>query len=179
MRRVVGTLYEPNVWTVGVILATGVVIMARHPIARLLGTEVPVTPAVTTPAPIRHEATAAPALTLPVVAAPTHAPRDPFRVLVTSGGKVLAPVAATPTASRPAAVTPATPTSTATSCTGGTHRVVAGDTLWTIAARTVRSSDTDRVTLAWHRLYAANRSVIGANPAILQVGDSLCLPQSM
>lgn len=186
MRRVTGTLHEPNAWTVGILLATGVVLLARHPIARLLGTEVdssPVTTVATVPAPSKV-LSPAPSLALPVAAVPTHAPRDPFRALVTAGGKVLAPVAAVAAPAAPAAapvasaVSPpvsATPSST---CTGTTHRVAAGDTLWSIAARAVRSSDNDRVTLAWHRIYAANRSTLGADPGLLQVGESICVPAS-
>ena len=178
-RRLVGTLYEPNTWTVGVVLATGVVLIARHPIARAIGTESPTRPLVTTEAPARpHPVSHAPSLALSAVAVPTHAPRDPFRALMTSAGTVLAPVeaAARPTTTRPAVVPP---TAASMSCTGTSHRVVAGDTLWTLAARAVRSSDTDRVTLAWHRLYAANRAAVGPNPAVMQVGTTLCLPTSL
>lgn len=179
LSRLVGTLHEPNAWTVGVLLATGVVLMARHPIARALGTETPVAPVVATEAPAQpHSVSQAPSLALPVVAAPTHAPRDPFRALVGSGGKVLAP--AEPSTGNHATSATVTPVAaTPTSCAGSTHRVVAGDTLWTLAARAVRSSDTDRVTFAWHRLYADNRAVIGSDPAVLHVGDTLCVPQSL
>src|SRR3954465_2014699 len=181
-RRVGGSLNEPNAWTVGVVLATGVVLIARHPIARALGTETPARPLVTAEAPARtHTVTHAPSLALSGPAVPTHAPRDPFRALVTAAGKVLAPVDAT--AAPPAVagkVVPApTPASVSASCTGRSHRVVAGDTLWTLAARTVRSSDSARVTVAWHRLYAANRAAVGANPSVLQVGSALCLPTSL
>ena len=105
---------------------------------------------------------------------PTHAPRDPFRALITAGGKVLAPaeVGATP-------VTTTTHAPAARSCSGTLHRVVAGDTLWTLAARAVRSSASDRVTVAWHRLYDANRAVVGADPSALRVGVALCVPQSL
>jgi pilus assembly protein FimV len=162
---VVGTLHEPNAWTVGVVLATGAVLLARHPIAHLLGTEVSAATLAPTgiSAPARTALTAPP-LSLPLAAAPTHAPRDPFRALVTAGGAVSpASVSAAPSAS----------------CAGTAHRVVAGDSLWTLAARAVRSSDTDRVTLAWHRIYSANRSSVGADPGLLQLGMSLCIPRSL
>jgi len=171
----VGTLHEPNAWTVGIVLATGVVLMARHPIARAIGTETAERPVVvTSPAPAPARAVRqAPALSLPVAAFPTHAPRDPFRALVTAAGKVLAPTQAGTSASAPV------PASVGVSCTGSSHRVAAGDTLWTLAARAVRSSDTGRVTVAWHRLYAANRAAVGADPSVLQVGTSLCIPTSL
>src|SRR3954452_2741463 len=92
-RRVVGSLNEPNAWTVGIVLATGVVLIARHPIARALGTEAPVRPLMTAGAPARsHPVPHAPSLALSAVAMPTHAPRDPFRALITSAGKLLVPV---------------------------------------------------------------------------------------
>ena len=178
MSRVAGTLNAPNAWTVGILLTTSVLVMARHPIARALGTEVSSPPIVTTSAPPRpHPVVQTPTLAVPIAAVPTHAPRDPFRALVTAGGKVLAP--ADVSATRPT-TTPATaPVTTPASCTGTSHRVAAGDTLWTLAARAVGSSATGRVTVAWHRLYAANRAVVGADPSILQVGLSLCVPQSL
>lgn len=187
--RVTGSLHEPNTWTVGILLATGLVLLARHPLAHLLGTEVDSTPTpvvATSPAQPHVAAPSAPSLALSAPV-PTHAPRDPFRALVSAGGKVLAekpttaaPAAAPAAATAPAtAVTPAAPATVSPTCTGTTHRVVAGDTLWTIAARAVRSNDSDRVTLAWHRIYAANRDGLGSNPSLLKVGASLCVPNSI
>jgi len=189
MRRLAGTLHEPNAWTVGVLLATGIVVIARHPIAQALGTEVsarPLAPAVTTSAP-RHLATAGSlSVPLPQLAAPTHAPRDPFRALVTTAGKLLTPEVMAPATATAAPATPAAsaapaaaPTAPVGACTGTSHRVVAGDSLWTLAARAVRSADTNRVTIAWHRLYDANRSTVGADPSLLRVGTTLCLPSSI
>jgi len=180
VRRFSGPLREPNAWTVGVVLATSVVLIARHPIARALGTEpTPAVASVSAALPVRPAAGAhLPSLTLPVLAAPTHPPRDPFRALITTGGKVLAPVEGGAVKSSTPTPTP-TPVLTPGSCTGLTHRVVAGDTLWSLAARAVRSSGTARVTLAWHRLYADNRAVVGADPGMLRVGESLCVPQSL
>ena len=173
-RRAAGTWHEPNAWTVGILLTTSVLVMARHPIARALGTEVPAAPTVTTSAPSRpHPVVNAPTLAVPVVSAPTHAPRDPFRALVTAGGKVLAPAEINPTRATPV------PVPTVSSCTGTSHRVVAGDTLWTLAARAVGTSASGRVTVAWHRLYDANRAVVGADPSVLRVGVALCVPQSL
>jgi nucleoid-associated protein YgaU len=178
-RRVVGTLHEPNAWTVGVILATGLVLIARHPIARAFGTEAAVHPVVAVEAPLHpHPLVKAPSLSLPLVAVATHAPRDPFRALVTTGGNVLAPAVAAVAQTTPATAV-SVPAPPAAACTGRSHRVIAGDTLWTLAARAVRSSDTGRVTIAWHRLYDANRTVVGADPSVLQVGSALCVPQSL
>lgn len=191
-RRLTGSLHEPNAWTVGILLATGVVLIARHPIARMLGTEVDTsvdTPVATAPAHPSAPSLAAPGVASVVAAVPTHAPRDPFRVLVSAGGKVLA-AAPLATASKPAPVTAApavttTPTTppvspaATSSCTGTVHHVASGESLWTIAARAVGSNDSARVTIAWHRLYAANRDSVGTDPSLVPVGASLCVPASL
>jgi nucleoid-associated protein YgaU len=54
--------------------------------------------------------------------------------------------------------------------------VVAGDTLWAIAARTTKARSGRGVDVAWHRLYDVNRSAVGPDPAMLPVGALLCLP---
>lgn len=171
------------------LLVTGVVVIARHPIARMLGTEVtdpPVPPAVVASAPpVAGSAGTAPAAAA-VTAVPTHAPRDPFRALVGAGGAVLAPEAASAAttthvgtvvghhpkhSTRPVAGGSST-------CAGTVHAVVAGDTLWTIAARAVKSGNSNTVTIAWHRIYRANRPPL-SNPGMLPVGTKLCLPASL
>jgi len=163
--RGAAALHDPTAWTVGIIVVTGLALLARHPIARALGTEVVTTssrvvastPAVAPAVPTGGAA----ALSLPLASVPTHAPVDPFRALVSAGRNVL---------SQPPV---------ASSCAGTTHRVVTGDTLWTIAARDLDSSDRGRVTAAWHRLYDANRAAIGADPSMLEVGATLCVPASV
>jgi nucleoid-associated protein YgaU len=172
LRRVTGTWSEPEPWTVAVLLLTGVVVIARHPIAHALGTAVanPAAPTVVSAAPVAAVATATPARPEPAVAVPTHEPRDPFRALVNAEGRVRAPDRATPTtASRVG-------TTTGASCAGAAYRVVAGDTLWSIAARSIGATSGHRVDVAWHRVYAANRPAVGPNPAMLPVGARLCLP---
>ncbi|MDQ1705303.1 MAG: hypothetical protein QOF18_1669 [Frankiaceae bacterium] len=179
IRRVTGTWSQPEPWTVAVLLITGVVIIGRHPIARMIGTEVGATetsPTVVSSAPAVPLAAAAGSAAV-VRAVPTHAPRDPFRALVGAGGAVLAPAAGTPAGrhSTPAVTRPATAGAT---CAGTVHQVVNGDTLWTIAARAVKSADSQQVTVAWHRIYRANRSTL-SDPALLPVGTKLCLPASV
>lgn len=197
LRRVVGTFHEPNAWTVGLLLATGLVILARHPLAHLVGTE-PDDPStsVTVQAPAAVVGSSAVTPAAPELSAavpvPTHVPVDPFRPLVSMTGKLLAP---SPLATGAASATPSTHTvttgvkdaataagatpATTTGCAGAVHRVVSGDSLWTLAARATRSTDTGRVTIAWHRLYAANRATLGSNPSLLQVGEQLCVPTSL
>lgn len=191
LRRVTGTWSQPEPWTVAVLLVTGVVVIARHPLARMIGTEVDSTstvPSVVATAPAVPSAapTSAPAAAA-VEAVPTHAPRDPFRSLVGAGGNVLAPeapAAAAAATARQQPVTPTTPTTTrpavahSATCAGTAYTVVSGDTLWTIAARVVKSSDTQRVTVAWHRIYRANRPPL-SDPSLLLVGAKLCLPASI
>jgi nucleoid-associated protein YgaU len=52
-----------------------------------------------------------------------------------------------------------------------------GDTLWSIAARRLGPSASGAaITAAWHAWYAANRSVIGSNPSLIQPGQRLTPP---
>ena len=190
LRRATGTWSQPEPWTVAVLLITGIVVIGRHPLARMIGTEVdgsttaPSVVATSAPVVPTTASTAAPAAAA-LEAVPTHAPRDPFRSLVSAGGAVLAPEAITAGAGTTTAVhQPSTPTTTkpaaggGSTCAGTAHTVVSGDTLWTIAARAVKSADTQRVTVAWHRIYQANRPPL-SDPGMLPVGTKLCLPASV
>lgn len=61
---------------------------------------------------------------------------------------------------------------------GGHVTVVAGDSLWSIAARQLggsQASDLD-IALEWPRWYEANRAVIGDNPNVLRPGQVLRPP---
>lgn len=187
---------QPEPWTVAFILLTGVVVGFRHPIAKAIGTEVDVDAAVSSSvvAPAAPQPVSSPthaAVAAAIAAAPTHAPRDPFRSLVNDNA-ALAPETATGAA---AATTPTVthadrsatqqPTGTrhasgaagASSCTGTMHTVVSGDTLWSLAARTVKSADTAKVTVAWHRIYRANQPPL-SDPSLLPIGTKICLPSS-
>ena len=188
---------EPEPWIVAVLLATGVAVIARHPIARAVGTEADdatMTPSVVATAPpsVAPAPTAAAAAVAPV---PTHAPRNPFRALVHASGALIAPdlagavattsgtttttheshavaaphVVATPHAKPAAAAASAT-------CAGTVHTAVAGDSLWSLAAKMVKSNDTGKINVVWHRIYEANTTAVGSNPSLLPVGTKLCLP---
>jgi hypothetical protein len=76
-------------------------------------------------------------------------------------------VAHAPPAPRPAAAVPAAP-----------DRVVRpGDTLWSLTAERLGPDATPaRIAAAWPRLYAANRDVIGPDPAHIEPGQHLTLP---
>src|SRR3954451_7480577 len=96
--RRASTWTEPEPWIVAVVLATGVAVIARHPLARMIGTEVdgatsgsPSFVAAAPPAPA--PAASAPAQPLAAAAAPvpTHRPRNPFQALVSAGATVMAP----------------------------------------------------------------------------------------
>jgi nucleoid-associated protein YgaU len=183
LRRVTGTWSEPEPWTVAVLLVTGFVVIARHPIAQAIGTEPAALP---DPAPVVATAPEAPVAAAPVVAAgaaaapvPTHAPRDPFRALVNASGRVLAPEAAAAPASAGGVTRSgghAGAAAPAAACAGTSYNVRSGDTLWAIAARSVGSTSGKQVEVRWRRVYAENRGVIGADPALLPVGVRLCLP---
>lgn len=184
---------EPEPWIVAVLLLTGVAVVGRHPIARLIGTEVddsaiaPTVVATGAPAPAPAATSSSAAVAAAVAAAvPTHAPRDPFHELVTATGEVVAPEAGAPaittsgTAARSGTSSPPRHRSASapetTSCTGTAYTVRSGDSLWTLAASTVKSGSTARINVQWHRIYDANRAAIGSDPSLLRVGTQLCLP---
>lgn len=59
----------------------------------------------------------------------------------------------------------------------GRHLVVPGDSLWLIAAsRLGPDPDAARIARSWPRWYAANRTVIGADPDLLVPGEVLREP---
>jgi nucleoid-associated protein YgaU len=183
---------QPEPWIVAVLLVTGVAVIGRHPIARAIGTEaddtamtpsvVATAPPAATPSPAARAAMAAPV--------PTHAPRNPFRALVDASGAVLAPEIAKAAAAEASTTTTkvhhtaATPTSKpaaaagSSTCAGTVHTVVAGDSLWSLAATMVKSNDTGKINVVWHRIYEANTPPLGSNPSLLPVGTKLCLPPS-
>jgi len=178
---------EPEPWIVAVLLVTGVAVIGRHPIARAIGTEADdtaLTPSVVATAPpATTQAASAPAAA--AVPVPTHAPRNPFRALVSASGAIIAPEAAqavtgTPSTthhhSKPVTSKPSTPAAGSATCAGTMHTVVAGDTLWTLAAKIVGTNDTGKITATWHRIYKDNTPPLGSNPSLLPVGTKLCLP---
>jgi hypothetical protein len=61
----------------------------------------------------------------------------------------------------------------------GTHVVEDGDTLWSIARATLPAPESAAdITAEWHRWYAANRVVIGADPDLIRPGQDLRRPTS-
>jgi nucleoid-associated protein YgaU len=183
---------EPEPWIVAVLLVTGVAVIGRHPIARAIGTEADdstMTPSVVATAP--PSAAPSPAAKAAMAApAPTHAPRNPFRALVDASGAMVAPEIAKAAAAEAASTTTkahhshaaASPSSVpvaaagSATCAGTVHTVVAGDSLWSLAATMVKSNDTGKINVVWHRIYEANTPPLGSNPSLLPVGTKLCLP---
>ena len=56
--------------------------------------------------------------------------------------------------------------------------VAAGDTLWSLAAGSLPADAADAdVARRWHRIYALNRAVIGADPDLIRPGQRLRLPE--
>jgi nucleoid-associated protein YgaU len=179
---------EPEPWIVAVLLATGVAVIARHPIAQAIGTETDettLTPSVVATAP-PSTTQAVPAPAAAAAAVPTHAPRNPFHALVSASGAIIAPEAVqaagaaskagTHLSANPGTSKPSTPALGSATCAGTMHTVVAGDTLWTLAAKIVKSNDVGRINVVWHRIYKANTPPLGSNPSLLPVGAKLCLP---
>src|SRR4051794_5502759 len=95
--RRASTWSEPEPWILAVVLATGVAVIARHPLARMIGTEVdnttglPSFVATAPPAPAPVASAAAQPLAAAAVPVPTHRPRNPFQALVSAGATVMAP----------------------------------------------------------------------------------------
>ncbi|MGW6255404.1 peptidoglycan DD-metalloendopeptidase family protein [Streptomyces sp. NPDC055085] len=81
------------------------------------------------------------------------------------GGPNPYPTTSTPPSAPTAPTTPPTPPPT----TGGTYTVKTGDYLVKIAAN-------QHITGGWKALYAANKTVIGANPNLIHAGMKLVLP---
>ncbi|MDP9834822.1 LysM peptidoglycan-binding domain-containing protein [Gleimia europaea] len=59
----------------------------------------------------------------------------------------------------------------------GKYVVRSGDSLWTIAARHLQSSDSTKIAAEWHRIYNLNKSAIGTNPDLIYPGTTLTLPE--
>lgn len=62
-----------------------------------------------------------------------------------------------------------------------TYEVVGGDSLWCIAASTIRARSGERSTSAsvadfWPRIYQANRPIIGEDPNLILPGQQLVIP---
>jgi len=69
------------------------------------------------------------------------------------------------------------PSSTAAPADGPTVIVGPGDCLWRLAEATLPVDATDaQISRRWHRIYALNRSAIGADPDLIQPGQRLRLP---
>lgn len=86
----------------------------------------------------------------------------------------------------PAPASGATATGTpaaATPVEGHTHTVVAGDTLWGLAAAELdaagRPTTPDRVAERWPAWWQANRVVIGNDPDLIRVGTVLAAPDPL
>ncbi len=121
---------------------------------------------------------ARPVATAPAVGWTTGTQREPASSAVDPAPVVAftptRPVVRPVTAPGPLAPTRDTATSRAP---GGSAVVHRGDSLWGIAARHLGAGASDaEVAAEWPRWYAANRSVIGADPDVLLPGQVLLVP---
>jgi hypothetical protein len=189
---------QPNTWTGLLVLTLAVVVVWQHPISQHLGTAATsdTTAAVTA-------AAAAPAVTDVADAAETagaapprpgqhdgpriavHAPRDPFRALVSPTGATLAPVTIhlrhprRPSAGpKPPGNAGSTPAASPGRQCAAVHVVHSGESLWSIASDHLATLGYSSVTSTWHAVYAANHKAIGSSPGSLAVGTRLCLPSA-
>lgn len=151
-----------------VLVTAGALILLRHPLASALGTAEDLVGSAAPPVAAARPAAAAPYVP-PATIVPTHAPRDPFQAWVNARGALVVPT----TPGRPSAVTVP-----ATAC-AVTRVVRPGDSVWALAAQSVPSGDPARIDRATDRIYAANRSIIGPNPALVQPGMRLCVPRGL
>jgi hypothetical protein len=183
-------LRQPNTWTGALVLALAVVVVGQHPIAQRLGTAAPretaatAAPATAGQADVALTSNAAP----PVPAGHpdaqrvvVHAPRDPFRALVTPNGAARAPVTIQLTHPHKPGSGPNPPSGHGTSPAGrcaSVHVVRVGESLWSISQDNLAKLGYRTVTPAWHAVYTANRKAIGSSPGSLAVGTRLCLPSA-
>lgn len=92
-----------------------------------------------------------------------------------------APTNPVPTSPAPAEPAPAQhpPAGRAGSATGESVLVHRGDSLWSIAAGQLPGSASDaRIARVWPRWFAANRAVIGTDPALVRPGQILHPPRN-
>ncbi len=83
---------------------------------------------------------------------------------------------ATPSGSgRPARSTPVDTGATRGACQV-VHVVMQGESLWRIAQVALHTDDVAAITAGWHKIYDANRALIGSNPDLLRTGTQLCMP---
>jgi nucleoid-associated protein YgaU len=59
------------------------------------------------------------------------------------------------------------------------HIVRAGDTLWSIAAKELRTEELPRIARYWPRIHRLNRAVIGPDPSKIFAGQVLYLPEEI
>jgi nucleoid-associated protein YgaU len=121
-----------------------------------------------------HPAPAAPSVAAAVATLPTPGwPVDPPpAALPTPGWPVDPPPAALPAPGWPARTPP-------DASGGGPVRVQPGDSLWLIAARRLGPQPAPAAVAAqWHRWYAANRRLIGADPSLIRPGQLLRPPDA-
>ena len=162
-------------------------------------------PVVGQPAPTTAPATTAPATTAPATTAPattapaTTAPATtaPAKAATPVSGPATTPSTATPAAgpatAKPATTGPtiATPARVTPARVGAGHvatrsiryRVVKGDTLWTLTARSLaatgRSSGPGNTATFLTRFYASNGTTVGSNPDLIVPGQVLTWPKGL
>jgi hypothetical protein len=128
---------------------------------------VPVPPRVHTPATPQTQPSTSPKQSQSAVPASPVAP--------TVLGHAAAPV--WPMDATPADQRPARPAHTPTGGGARTHVVRPGDTLWTVTAASLGpDASPHQIATQWPRLYALNRSTLGADPGLIRAGQRLRLP---
>ncbi|HEV7206584.1 MAG TPA: hypothetical protein VGN18_18400 [Jatrophihabitans sp.] len=137
------------------------------------------------PAPAPSPTVSAATVSAPAVPAPTW-PTDPPPIAAptwpTAAPTIATQATAAPTAAPPTTTTPTPHRSEPPAAAPTTHdaiRVKPGDSLWLLAGHRLGPDASDAETAAaWPRWYAANRAVIGADPAVIRPGQVLRSPTS-
>jgi nucleoid-associated protein YgaU len=183
---------SPLAWSAVLAVMLVMIVALQHPLARAIGTEsathASTFATVTQPAaPSAVAALTAPALRAAAGAPlPNRPPRNPFVPLLTAPHGAAVPSAPITTAGQgeltivshaaaPPAVAPAPGEHAHDGC-AASYEVRAGDSLWSIAASHAGVHGVHATAIAWHAIYASNRSTIGGNPGLLLPGERLCLP---
>ena len=61
----------------------------------------------------------------------------------------------------------------------GSHTVRPGESLWSITADLLHTTDRGAIASAWPTLWAANRVVVGRDPGLIRPGTVLQVPEAL
>jgi resuscitation-promoting factor RpfA len=120
---------------------------------------------------------------LPPVPDPIVAPPAELDIPDLDRPSAVLPVRAPPAVAKPPPAKPvptkSVPVTTPAPAASASHLVVAGDTLWGVAAEALPAvAGPAEVTRSWQQCYASNRSTIGPDPGLIRPGELLVAPST-